>query len=107
MPTDFQEHVDDPTFEKVLSACRKRGVRVTVTVRGGASVTCRTEMSVNVARIDFDLLSLGSNFSDDAQRHFSDKYSQYLKTNRKQFRLTKPGIIWSFGRTGIDFRVLE
>lgn len=64
MPADFQEHVDEPTFEKVLNACHKRGVRVTVTVRDGASITCRTEMSGNAASIDFDLWRLGSNLSE-------------------------------------------
>ena len=55
MPNDFQEHVDEPTFSKILAACKKRGVRVTVTVRDGASITCRTEMSGNAGSIDFDL----------------------------------------------------
>jgi hypothetical protein len=100
-------NMDAPTFQKILNTCRKRGVRVTVTVRDGASVTCRTEMSGNVARIDFDLFSLGSNFSDEAQRRFSDKHSRYVRTNLRQFRPKKPGISGSFGRTGIDFQVLE
>jgi hypothetical protein len=103
---DFQTHVDNPTFHEVLAACKKRGVRVTVTVRDGASVTCRIEMSGNVARIDFDLFRLGSDFSEDAQRRFNDKHSRYVKANIKQMRPKKPGITGAFGRTGIAFQVL-
>jgi 5-methylcytosine-specific restriction endonuclease McrA len=107
MPIDFQEHIDDPTFEKVLSACRKRGVRVTVTVRAGASVSCRTEMNGNVASIDFDLWRLGSNLSEEVQRWYSQKHGAYLQKHRKQLRPKKPGIFSTYGPTGIRIHVLE
>lgn len=107
MPIDFQDHVDHPTFEKVLDACRKRGVRVTVTVRDGASITCRTEMSGNAACIDFDLWRLGSNLSEEAQSRYSEKHDAYLKKHLKQLRPKRPGIASHFGATGIHFQVLE
>src|SRR5262245_24505902 len=91
MPNDFQEPVDEPTFSKVLAACKKRGVRVTVTVRNGALITCRIEMSGNAASIDFDLVRLGSNLSEEAQRRYSEKHDAYLKKHLKQLRPKKPG----------------
>jgi 5-methylcytosine-specific restriction endonuclease McrA len=107
MPNDFQEHLDEPTFSKVLDACKRRGVRVTVTVRDGASITCRTEMSGNAASIDFDLWRLGSNFSEEAQRRYTEKHDAYLKKHLKQLRPKKPGIASHFGATGIRFQVLD
>jgi 5-methylcytosine-specific restriction endonuclease McrA len=107
MPTDFEEHVDDPTFKKVLDACRKRGVRVTVTVRDGVSITCRTEMIGNAASIDFDLRRLDSNFSEEAQRRYREKHVAYLKKHLKQLRPKRSGIVSNFGATGIRFQVLE
>jgi 5-methylcytosine-specific restriction endonuclease McrA len=107
MPDTISEHVDDPTFEKIRAACRKRGVRVTVLARNGASVTCRTEVKGNVATIDFDLWQLGSNFSEEAQHIFRDKYDSCLKANLKQFKGAKSRFFSSFGATGIRFHVLE
>lgn len=107
MPTDFREHIDEPTFEKVLAACKKPRVRVNVTVRNSATVSCRAAMSGNVVEIDFDLITLGSNFSDDAQRRFNDRRSQYLSTNKKQMRPKRPGLNGGFGTTGIRVQVLE
>jgi hypothetical protein len=107
MPDTFLQHVDDPTFEKVQAACLKRKVRVTVLVRNRATVTCRTEVKGNVASIDFDLITLGSNFSNEAQRRFLDKHGAYLKANIKQFRGVKPGIDSHFGGASIRFQVLQ
>jgi hypothetical protein len=104
MPNDFQEHIDEPTFSKVLAACKKRGVRVTVTVRNHASITCRTEMSGNAASIDFDL---GSNLSEGAQHRYSEKHDAYLKNHLKELKPKKPGIASHFGATGIRFQVLD
>lgn len=107
MSTNFQDHVDAPTFERVLGACHRRGVRVTVTVCDGASVTCRTELSGNAASIDFDLCRLGSNLSEKAQRRYSEKHDAYLEKHLKQLRPKRPGIASHFGALGIRFQVLE
>jgi hypothetical protein len=107
MPDTILEHVDTPTFEKVRAACRKRGVRVTILARNGASVTCRTEVKGSVATIDFDLWRLGSNFSEEAQRLFRDKHGPYLKANVKQFKGAKSPFSSNFGATGIYFHVLH
>jgi hypothetical protein len=105
MPNDFQEHIDAPSFSRVLAACKKRGVRVTVTVRDGAHITCRTEMSGNAASIDFDLWRLGSNLSEEAQHRYSEKHDAYLKEHRNQLRTKR--IASHFGATGIRFQVLQ
>jgi hypothetical protein len=107
MPNNFQEHVDEPAFEKVLAACKRPRARVSVKVRDGASITCRTEVSGNAASIDFDLWRLGSNLSEDAQRRYTEKHGAYLKKHLKQLRPKKPGITGHFGATGIHFQVLE
>lgn len=106
MPEKEPQYIEDPTFEKVRVACLKRGVRVLVPVRDGATTTCRVEVKGNVAEIDFNLW-LGTNFSEEAQRRFRDKHGPYLKARVKAFKKpAKSPFFSNFGATGIHFHVL-
>jgi 5-methylcytosine-specific restriction endonuclease McrA len=107
MPEKQLAHIEAPTLEKILAACRKPRSYVTVAVRNDRTVRCRTEVRGNVASIDFDLIWLGSNFSKEAETRFVKKHGSYLKANIKRFKGTKSPFFSNFGATSIHFHVLE
>ncbi len=96
--------IDDPTFENVREACRKPRTYVSISLEY-AEVRCRVSVKGTTATIDFDLWSLGSNLSEEAQMRFREKHDPYVKTNLHRF--SHSPIYKNFNPTGIHFTVLD
>src|SRR5688572_23507361 len=99
------EHIDSPTFEKILAASGRRSKFVTVTIKDRSTVTCRASVAGTRATIDFDLINLGSTFSDEAQKRYRAKHDPYLQANKKRLKGGKPGFALHFGPNSIRFEV--
>jgi 5-methylcytosine-specific restriction endonuclease McrA len=100
---EIVDHIEAPTFRKVLEACKKPHTYVTVTVHKGQQAPCRVEVKGNVALIDIDLIKLDARFSPEARRRFLDKHDSYFQRKKKTLKGTKPGFTIKFGP--IAFRV--